>query len=116
MKASRQVWTILLVVFLVGFVVVGVNEAFAPADAVRDSLPRRWLVYSQHALERMEERRVTFKQVERTVKRGAVNPRKSQPPARYAVELSENGRYIRVVVAPYLWLFATVVTVIDIAG
>lgn len=103
----------MLVVLLVTFV-IGVNEAFSSSDSIRDSLPKRWLMYSHHAVARMQERRVTHKQVNRTVKYGGVNISKSQPPAKYAVELSENGRYLRVVVAPHLWWFATVVTVIDI--
>lgn len=114
MNTSRQIWMIIIVVVLSSFIVIGVNEAFSSNDSIRDSLPKRWLTYSQHALQRMEERRVTSEQVTRTVKYGQVNVSKSQPTAKYAVELSEKGRYIRVVVAPFLWWFATVVTVIDI--
>lgn len=92
----------------------GAKEAFSNPDKVRDSLRKRWLMYSMHALERMEQRKITEKLVARTVAAGKVNAAKSEPPDKYAVELYEQGRWIRVVLAPYLWFFATVVTVIDL--
>jgi hypothetical protein len=92
----------------------GAHEAFSSPDRVRDSLSRRWLDYSMHALQRMKQRGITQQQVQRTVASGTVNPQKSDPQRKYAIEMVDNGRDIRVVIAPYLWLFATVVTVIDL--
>ena len=110
----RGVIAVLVVAALSMFIVVGVNEAFSTPDKVRDSLRKRRLVFSHDARERMEQLKVSARQVNRTVTAGEVNGAESDPPNKYAVELRDGGRRLRAILAPYLWVFATVVTVSDL--
>ena len=94
--------------------VVIVPEVVIILDPLADSLKKRILVYSSHALERMAQREISWSEVELVKANGLVNWSKSSPGKIYSLEAVIRGRRIRIVLAPYLSWFASVVTVIKV--
>lgn len=95
---------------------LGIREGFADASlsSIHNSIQKRWLSYTMHAISRMKERGITRKEVEMTIRNGEINPYSSRPPSKYSIEANVGGKRIRVVLAPQFWFFAYVVTVIEL--
>ena len=94
------------------------GAVFVPPSQTKASdvpaLRGKWLFFSQHGVERMLERGISQADVRYVMKNGYVNDSKSVPPQKYAVEAVTNGKLVRVIVAPHLWVALNVVTVINL--
>ncbi len=91
-----------------------VRDILVIIDPLADSLQKRILVYSTHALERMAQRGISWSEVEFVKTNGLVNWSKSSPDKTYSLEAVIRGRRIRIVLSPYLSWFASVITVIKV--